>query len=242
MKKRYAISGVVGVAGLALATPAVAQTEEMQQATASQLMSMDVSSLRGEIDSRYDAALATSNDPAIVAANDPRYIWASEAKVQCGIAHGYLERSIKDETSISKCNDFYNRMLVPPAPPVVQAPPPPPVAQQVCEDIPGIVFFDFDSATVPSSAMSTLDTVVSNAAACNWTGLTVAGHTDRSGSTAYNQGLSERRAEAVAAILAGRGIARTSMDIVAEGESNPRVPTDDGVREAQNRRVEITHD
>ena len=239
---RNALTGAAGVMAIAVAMPAAAQTEAMQQATAAQLMAMDVSSLRGEIDSRYEAALAATNDPAIVNANDTRYIWASEAKVQCGIAHGYLRRSIKDEVSISKCNDFYNRMLMPPAPPVVQAPPPPPVAQQVCDDIPGIVFFDFDSSTVPSSAMSTLDTVVSNAEACNWNSIGVQGHTDRSGSDAYNQGLSERRAEAVAAILAGRGIARSNMTITAVGESEPRVPTDDGVREAQNRRVEITLD
>src|SRR6476659_9893741 len=59
------------------------------QAGAPDLMAMDVGSLRGEIQSRYDAALARSVDPAIVNANDSRYIWANEAKVQCGIAIGF---------------------------------------------------------------------------------------------------------------------------------------------------------
>ena len=68
----------------------------------------------------------------------------------------------------------------------------------------------------------------------------VVGHTDLSGSDAYNDDLSIRRAEAVADLMVGLGINRGQMTISAEGEGNPRVPTQDGVREPQNRRVEIT--
>ena len=63
----------------------------------------DTDSLRSEIQQHYDAALVMTLDQAIVRANDPRYTWASEAKVQCGIALGYLKSNTRDETSIGKC-------------------------------------------------------------------------------------------------------------------------------------------
>ena len=236
MMMRIALSGAACAAALAAATPALAQETE----DAAQLLAMDVPSLRPEIDNRYEAALAATRDPSVVNANDARYLWASEAKAQCGIAHGYLLRSIKDEVSITKCADFYQRMLAPPAPP--PPPPPPPMAPAVCDDIPGIVFFEFDSAVIAGSAQPTLDSVVSNASACQWNSIAVEGHTDLSGSDAYNRGLSERRAQAVADALAARGLSRSSLTVSGVGETQPRVPTADGVREAQNRRVEITLD
>ena len=71
------------------------------------------------------------------------------------------------------------------------------------------------------------------------TRIEVAGHADRSGTPAYNQRLSQRRADAVAAELVRQGIARNEIAVSAYGESRPLVPTADGVREPQNRRVEI---
>ncbi len=67
----------------------------------------------------------------------------------------------------------------------------------------------------------------------------MAGHADRSGSDAYNLRLSQRRADAVAAELVRQGVNRNDIGIQAFGESRPLVPTADGVREPQNRRVEI---
>ena len=69
----------------------------------------------------------------------------------------------------------------------------------------------------------------------------LAGHTDRSGSVTYNMGLAERRNASVQAYLAGRGVPEDRISSEAFGESQPRVPTADGVRELQNRRVEITY-
>ncbi|HWH16856.1 MAG TPA: OmpA family protein, partial [Allosphingosinicella sp.] len=63
---------------------------------------------------------------------------------------------------------------------------------------------------------------------------------DRSGSASYNVGLSQRRADAVRSYLAGRGVPNGAMATEAFGESRPLVETADGVREPQNRRVEIT--
>src|SRR5216683_6439716 len=69
--------------------------------------------------------------------------------------------------------------------------------------------------------------------------LQVTGYTDASGSAGYNQRLSERRANAVADALARQGVARTDMMVSGRGKNDQRVPTADGVREPQNRRVEI---
>ena len=65
------------------------------------------------------------------------------------------------------------------------------------------------------------------------------GHADRSGTDAYNQRLSERRAQAVAEYLMARGVMPQQMAMRSFGESQPRVPTADGQRNDQNRRAEI---
>jgi outer membrane protein OmpA-like peptidoglycan-associated protein len=67
----------------------------------------------------------------------------------------------------------------------------------------------------------------------------VTGYTDRSGSAGYNQRLSERRANNVAKAMAALGVPREQMMVSGHGENDNRVPTADGVREPQNRRVEI---
>jgi len=74
------------------------------------------------------------------------------------------------------------------------------------------------------------------------TRLTVTGHTDTVGSDAYNMRLSRRRAESVAARLEQDGIASSEIEIVAKGKRDLLVPTADGVREPQNRRVQIVYD
>lgn len=210
------------------------------QAQDGSLAGLDLGSLRGEIQQRYDAALALSVDPAIVSANDSRYMWANEAKTQCGIALGFLKSRTRDEVSIGKCELAARMMTRVPAP--MAPPPPPPIAapSEVCSQrLPGIVFFEFDSAALPADANQTIEFVARNAAACGWTGFDVTGHADRSGSNAYNMGLSERRAQAVAAMMSSMGIAGSAITTGARGEEQPRVPTEDGVRNPQNRRVEI---
>ena len=67
----------------------------------------------------------------------------------------------------------------------------------------------------------------------------VTGYADRSGSPGYNQRLSERRANNVANALTQAGVPRQQMAVSGRGENDNRVPTADGVREPQNRRVEI---
>ncbi len=69
--------------------------------------------------------------------------------------------------------------------------------------------------------------------------LRVTGYADRSGAPGYNQRLSERRAANVAAALARLGVPRAQMQVGGRGDNDNRVPTAAGVREPQNRRVEI---
>ena len=66
------------------------------------------------------------------------------------------------------------------------------------------------------------------------------GHADRSGSDSYNQALSEQRVQSVKQVLVAKGIDAARVSGVGRGESDPLVPTPDGVRERQNRRVVVT--
>ncbi|HEY0419115.1 MAG TPA: OmpA family protein [Acetobacteraceae bacterium] len=123
-------------------------------------------------------------------------------------------------------------------------PPPPPVAVAAPAAAPApartyLVFFDWDRADLTARAREIIAEAASNAGRVQATRIEVAGHADRSGTPAYNQRLSQRRADAVAAELVARGISRSEIGVSAYGESRPLVPTADGVREPQNRRVEI---
>jgi outer membrane protein OmpA-like peptidoglycan-associated protein len=102
-----------------------------------------------------------------------------------------------------------------------------------------LVFFDWDRDTITPDGMQ----VIQQAAAAFRSGapvqIQVTGYTDASGSVGYNQRLSERRANNVANALARTGVPRSEMIVSGRGKNDQRVPTADGVREPQNRRVEI---
>jgi iron complex outermembrane receptor protein len=102
-----------------------------------------------------------------------------------------------------------------------------------------LVFFDFDKSDLTPQATEIVNTAARNAQAGKVTQLTVTGHTDTVGSDAYNMRLSRRRAESVAAQLEKQGVASSEIEIVAKGKRDLLVPTGDGVREPQNRRVQI---
>ena len=69
--------------------------------------------------------------------------------------------------------------------------------------------------------------------------ITATGHTDTSGPANYNMALSLRRANAVKDALVRDGVPATAISVVGKGETDLLVPTGDGVREPQNRRVVI---
>jgi len=143
---------------------------------------------------------------------------------------------LRDNTVMLKVN--YHFVAPPPPPPPMPAAmpaPPPPAAPRVF-----IVFFDWDKDVITPEG----EKVIEQAAAAYKSGapvqLQVTGYTDRSGSPAYNQRLSERRANNVAKALAALGVPKDQMAVSGRGENDNRVPTAAGVREPQNRRVEIT--
>jgi OOP family OmpA-OmpF porin len=127
--------------------------------------------------------------------------------------------------------------------PLPAAPATPPKAPpvQVCNTGPYLVFFDWDNATLSDKAQQSLDAAASQYAWCGNARVLLSGHADRSGAAAYNVPLSQRRNAAVRSYLTTRGIADEAIASEAFGESNPRVATQDGVREPQNRRVEVTY-
>jgi len=105
-----------------------------------------------------------------------------------------------------------------------------------------LVFFDFNKSDLTGQAATIVDEAAKNAEATKVTQLTVTGHTDTVGSDAYNIRLSRRRAESVAARLERDGISSSLIQIVAKGKRDLLVPTADGVKEPQNRRVQIVYD
>ena len=123
----------------------------------------------------------------------------------------------------------------PPAPPM--AAPAPAVAPAPSRTY--LVFFDFDRADLTDRARQIITDAAQASTRVQTTRIEVAGHADRAGTPQYNQRLSERRAAAVANELERQGVPRSAMVVQAFGESRPLVPTADGVREPQNRRVEI---
>jgi OOP family OmpA-OmpF porin len=119
--------------------------------------------------------------------------------------------------------------------------PPPVVAPAATTPKSYLVFFDFNKSDLTSQATAIVDQAAKNAGPAKVTKLEVTGHTDTVGSDAYNMRLSRRRAESVAAQLEKDGIPSSEIEIVAKGKRDLLVPTADGVKEPQNRRVQIVY-
>ncbi len=140
--------------------------------------------------------------------------------------------------------DFNNAVLVgfrytfgvtpppPPAPAPVAAPAPAPARSY-------LVFFDWDKATLTDRAREIIREAATASTHVQYTQIIVNGYTDTSGTFRYNMGLSVRRARAVAAELVRDGVPENVISIHGYGETHLLVPTGPGVREPQNRRVEI---
>ncbi|HWX90787.1 MAG TPA: OmpA family protein [Rhizomicrobium sp.] len=129
-----------------------------------------------------------------------------------------------------------------PAPPPVQAAPmPAPVpapAPAPAADF--TVYFDFDSWTLKAEQLKVLTDVINTARSGGQTNITIVGHTDTSGPSDYNQKLSVKRANVVVEALVDMGARRTALHASGVGETDLAVQTEDGVKEAKNRRTVIT--
>jgi OOP family OmpA-OmpF porin len=119
-------------------------------------------------------------------------------------------------------------------PAAAAAPPPPPVASPSF-----MVFFDWDRSNLSAQALQTIKQAAEAFKTKGNARITATGHTDTSGPENYNMALSLRRANAVKDALVREGVPATAIEVIGRGEQGLLVPTPDGVREPQNRRVEI---
>jgi opacity protein-like surface antigen len=120
----------------------------------------------------------------------------------------------------------------PPAPAPIAAPAPAPSRSY-------LVFFDWDKASLTDRARQIIKDAADNSTHVQYTRIEVNGYTDTSGKPQYNQSLSVRRAQAVAAELTADGVPQSAITVQGFGETHLLVSTGPGVREPQNRRVEI---
>ena len=233
--KRYLIKALVAGTAVSVAFPASAQMMD--------LTSMEVRDLRPEVARRYDEALAATTNPAVLASLGSNYIYASEAKVWCGIATGFLKNAIRDNQSLTRCEKYHRLMTAPDPEPAVAMPVPlpSPTRSPACDSaLAATLFFDWDSIVLPANADETVAFVTANKAACGWNKFSIIGHTDRSGSDSYNDALSKSRAEAVSARMQAAGLGASALMVSGRGEAEPKVSTANGERNPTNRRVEIT--
>ncbi|MDR5874391.1 OmpA family protein [Halomonas sp. CUBES01] len=107
-------------------------------------------------------------------------------------------------------------------------------------NMPSSVTFGFDSAELTSEARSALNEVANVVSQYTDTRVNIAGHTDSTGDDAYNQRLSERRAQAVGSYLGQNGVSPARLNTRGYGESQPVASNNTEAGRSQNRRVEIT--
>jgi OOP family OmpA-OmpF porin len=157
---------------------------------------------------------------------------------------GNRNYSVAGSTSQLKVTqDFNNSFLLGARYNFGVAPPPPPPAP-VAAPAPApartyLVFFDWDKATLTDRAKQIIAEAAQNSTKVQYTKIQVNGYTDTSGTPQYNMGLSVRRANAVKAQLITDGVPANVIAIRGYGDTHLLVPTGPGVREPQNRRVEI---
>ncbi len=157
----------------------------------------------------------------------------AQAKFDCWVEES--EEGWK-EAEIAACRgDFYALLAQ-----LAGAPPPPPPAPAPVAQREFIIYFDWDSARITPEGLRIVDQVAADARNNVSTRIVLVGHADLSGPASYNLRLSLRRADAVRAALAQRGVATERTSVTALGDTEPAVPTARGVREPRNRRVVIT--
>ncbi|WP_325810156.1 MULTISPECIES: OmpA family protein [unclassified Cocleimonas] len=132
--------------------------------------------------------------------------------------------------------------VAPPKPKPVYVPPPKPIVKVLRLNEAGGSNFAFDSDKLSDKARGELTSFAQTVKSSNVTpnNVTVVGHTDSIGAKAYNQKLSERRANSVANFLAAQGIDRGVMKVSGQGEMNPVASNKTKSGRAENRRVDIS--
>ena len=183
------------------------------------------------------AALPITTVPGLAVTADYRFMGLLGDRNYSGTLNG-------EPANFKLDHDYNHTILVgfrynfgvqpPPAPaPAPAAVAPSPISRSY------LVFFDWDKANLTDRARQIVSEAAANSTKVQYTRLEVNGYTDTSGTPKYNQGLSIRRAQSVAAELVKDGVPKSAIAIQGFGETHLLVPTGQGVREPQNRRVEI---
>ena len=178
----------------------------------------ELASARGRLMRALDAGARDSN---------PQVAATAQVRFDCWVEQ---EEEIFQTDDIAACRDEFLKAME-----ELEAKP------QMVADGPEayIVLFDFDKSNINAAAQAVIADVVAAAAKLGAVNISATGHADRSGSESYNMALSLRRADAVREALIAGGVSADAITVAGRGESEPAVPTPDGVKEQANRRVEI---
>jgi OOP family OmpA-OmpF porin len=115
----------------------------------------------------------------------------------------------------------------------------PALAAQPPKPVSFILYFFANSTEIVPSSQATLEALLTEVAKRQAVEVQITGHTDRVGSVADNDRLSQVRAEAIRDMLVQNGLQASFIRAVGRGEREPLIPTPDEQPEAQNRRVEV---
>jgi hypothetical protein len=79
--------------------------------TSNLFLTENITDLKGEVVRLMDESVAVASSSEWINSSRPVFVWASEAKVACGKAYGYLRTNYRDEDTINKCECFHSRMV-----------------------------------------------------------------------------------------------------------------------------------
>ncbi len=186
------------------------------------------------------AAFPIASVPGLAVTAEYRFLGLGQDR---NYNYQYFAPGVATRARIKFSDDYNHSILVgvryafnaaPPPPPEV--PVAPPVRQEARTYL---LFFDWDRADLTDRARQIIAEAAQATTRVQVTRIEVSGYTDSSGTARYNQGLSVRRAQNVASELVRLGVPRQAITVQGFGETRPLVQTAKGVREPQNRRVEI---
>lgn len=206
--------------GLRAAQGTVVPPEEVQDRRIPTDIRGEMANARARLIAAFDAGARERN---------PEQAAIAQARFDCWMEQQEENWQVQD---IARCRNEFNQALAA----LEGAPAPAAVRPQ-----PGavLVFFDYNATDITANGQRVVAEAAAAARSAPNATVVVAGHTDTTGSPQYNQTLSMRRANTVRDALVAAGIPANRIVSEARGESQPLVPTGDGVREPSNRRAEI---
>jgi outer membrane protein OmpA-like peptidoglycan-associated protein len=166
-----------------------------------------------------------------------RYLWAMDPEFT-DVSANTDNMEIAKHTVTLGFRYGYDAVAAPPPPP----PAPPPAAPEPAKPKQFIIFFGFDKCDITAEADRVLGEASETAKSTGTAAVRIIGHTDTSGSPAYNQRLSECRSGAAKSNMVGKGIPEGAISTSGKGENDLMVQTGDGIKEPQNRRATVDLD